>query len=469
MNFKKTAILAAIAVLVITMACGGSKKTETSVMSNNQDSITACNADSLMAQLSPNIPHEVDAVLGLAYNSILPGVQPCFDIFSWQTFVALNWPADAAGNPLPNFTDSAQAQRVWEYYQAPSQVFQTNEFLLPFKGPYKMQPGLKGLHQFATLSSEMAITLPDSIKQATGQPLIDKNLNFVLYEIKMNPDEVNYINTYSLNTTEGQQAFKNDSNSIFFPTGTYTAGIGAMEIKSTWKILVSGKDNFSSYYTRPAVIYVPASQSANKQPLYLKETVGLVAMHIIHKTNRFQTWVWSSFEHINNAPEKAGVDTATNIYAFYNPVCKTCKTNAKPPKANPYVWQIQKPYAANYANIVNSDSFGTQVVRTNPVYVPTDNINKKMQKKLNNLKSVFANYRLIGSQWAISQDSPPFGLILAPDTLANTTLETYVQNSSCTMTCHKFATDAVGAPSDFSFLLAHARSTAYLKAINKKK
>jgi len=103
------------------------------------------------------------------------------------------------------------------------------------------------------------------------------------------------------------------------------------------------------------------------------------------------------------------------------------------------------------------------------VYVPTDNINKKMQKKLNNLKSVFANYRLIGSQWAISQDSPPFGLILAPDTLANTTLETYVQNSSCTMTCHKFATDAVGAPSDFSFLLAHARSTAYLKAINKKK
>src|ERR1700756_1390392 len=291
-NFKKLVVLAFLTVLVFTLACQGNKtpEGEAPVVVVNPDSITACNADSMMNLLSPNIPHEVDATFNLAYNHIQPSVQPCFDIFSWQTFIALNWPADSTGAPLASFTATPQAQRVWEYYKEPSQVFQTNEFILPFTGPFKMQRGLKGLHQFATLSNELTMNLPASIKQATGQPLIDKNLNFVTYEVKMNPDEVKYIEENGLNTKEGQVG-----KTIFFPVGTFTAGVGAMEIKSTWKILVSGIDDSTKYYHRQAIIYVPAKQSATGQPLYLKETVGLVAMHIIHKTNRFQTWVWSSF------------------------------------------------------------------------------------------------------------------------------------------------------------------------------
>jgi len=462
MNFKKLIILSAITALVFTLACNGNKTPEGSptIAVANPDSITACNADSIMALLSSNIPHEVDAKFSLAYDTILPSVQPCFDIFSWQSFIALNWPADSTGVPLATFTANPQAQKVWEHYKDPSEVFQTNEFRLPFAGPYKMQAGLKGLHQFSTLSSELTMNLPDSIKQATGQPLIDKNLNFVTYEIKMNPDEVNYINEYGLNTKEGQEG-----KNIFFPVGTFTAGVGAMEIKATWKILVEGADNFSSYYTRPAVIYVPASQSATGQALYLKETVGLVAMHIIHKTNRFQTWVWSSFEHINNAPDQAQLPTTSNNFSFYNPKCTACAINTPPVHANPYLWQAQKPYAKKYAT---EGTYGTQVVRTNPVYGPTDTINKKMQAKLASINSVFANYRLIGTQWSLKTETFPSRQIFIPNTLANTTLETYKQNSGCTQTCHKHAKDAVDSSADFSFLLSHARSIAYLKALHKK-
>lgn len=465
MYFKKLCILIATAAFIFTVACQGNKNTEagTTPATANPDSITACNADSIMNLLSSNIPHEVDAQFNLAYNHIMPSVQPCFDIFSWQTFIALNWPADANGAPLATFTANPQAQRVWEYYKDPSEVFQTNEFRLPFMGPYKMQAGLKGLHQFSTLSSELTMNLPPNIKQATGQPLIDKNLNFVTYEVRMNPDEVNYIENNGLNTKEGQVG-----KTIFFPAGTYTAGVGAMEIKSTWKILVAGVDDSTKYYHRPAVIYVPANQSATGQALYLRETVGLVAMHIIHKTNRFQTWVWTSFEHIDNAPEQAQVSSAGNNYSFFNPACTTCKIDSPPAPAKPYLWQPKKPYAGKYATIVNNDSFGTQVVRQNPVYAPTDSINKKMQNKLASINSVFANYRLIGTQWSLKTETFPSKQLFIPDTLANTTLETYKQNSGCTQTCHIFATNVVDSSADFSFLLSHARSQAYLKTLQSK-
>jgi len=305
------------------------------------------------------------------------------------------------------------------------------------------------------------MNVPASIKQATGQPLIDKNLNFALYEIRLNKDEVDYILEDSLYTLEGQQ-----KKTISFPSGSAKGQTGAMEIKATWKIL-AGNDDTSKFYHRNAVIYVPANQSASGKALYLTETVGLVSMHIIHKTTKFPFWVWTTFEHIDNAPEQAAVSKAGNYYSFYNPECKSCTENTPvtEPKGG-YIWQTTKPYAKAYA--VNG-MYGTQAVRSNPVYGPTEAVNKVWQSALSQAGSVFANYRLIGSQWSTVADTPPFDTIPAPDTLANTTLETFVQNSSCTMTCHKFAKDAAGKNADFSFILGHARSKSYLERLNKRK
>ncbi|MES2133116.1 MAG: hypothetical protein V4506_12290 [Bacteroidota bacterium] len=359
-----------------------------------------------------------------------------------------------------SFTDDPQSMRVWEYYTDPAVVFETNEQLLPFTGPVKQGSGRKGLRMFAKLSHEL-LNVPASIKEATGQPIIDKNLNFALYEIRLNGDEVDYILQDSLYTLEGQQ-----KRTVNFPAGSAKGNVGAMEIKATWKIL-SGTDDTTKFYHRSAVIYVPANQSASGKPLYLTETVGLVAMHIIHKTTKFPFWVWTTFEHIDNAPELAQVAQAGNQYSFYNPACTSCTQNN--PVTEPtggYIWQTTKPYAKAYAV---DGKYGTQAVRSNPVYAPTEAVNQVWQKALRNMGSVFANYRLIGSQWSVVSETFPADTIPAPDTLANTTLETYIQNSSCTMTCHKFAQDAAGKNADFSFILGHARSTEYLKKLKAAK
>jgi hypothetical protein len=419
----------------------------------------ACGPDTPV--FSSFVPHEVDVFLANGYQGLTPSTQPCFDVFSWQSFVALNWPANSDGSPVKgSFTDDPQSMRVWEYYTDPAVIFETNEQLLPFTGPVKQGSGLKGLRMFAKLSHEL-MNVPASIKEATGQPIIDKNLNFALYEIRLNGDEVDYILKDSLFTLEGQQ-----KRTVSFPAGSATGGVGAMEIKATWKIL-TGADDATKFYHRSAVIYVPANQSASGKPLYLQETVGLVAMHIIHKTTKFPFWVWSTFEHINNAPEQAQVGSAGNQYSFYNPACSSCTENT--PVAEPtggYIWQTTKPYAKAYA--VNGQ-YGTQAVRSNPVYGPTEAVNQTWQKALASAGSVFANYRLIGSQWSVVGETFPADTISAPDTLANTTLETYIQNSSCTMTCHKFAKDAANKGADFSFILGHARSAEYLRKLKSGK
>jgi hypothetical protein len=424
-----------------------------------------CNLDAPVV-FSSNVPHDVDVNLTAGYQGLTPTTQPCFDIFSWQSFVALNWPANPDGSPSQGpITSDISAPRVWEYYKQPSEVFGTNEHLLPFGGIYRAEPGLKGFYTFTKLSNTLAANsnLPASIKQATGQPLIDKNLNFALFEVHLNKDEVDYLVNDSLTTIEGQKG-----KTIKFPAGSVKGPTGAIEIKASWKILEPGKDDTSKFYKRMAVIYVPPSESATGKALYLKELVGLVGMHILHKTEKFPFWVWTTFEHVDDAPQEAAAKTAGNNFSFFNPACTGCTYNNAPtPSAgNKYLWQATKPYAKLYA----TDSlYGTQAVQLDTIYGPTETVNKKWRKALADVGSVFANYRLVGSQWSVVQDAPPFDTVPAPTNLTNITLETFIQPSSCTMTCHKFAKDAVGKPSDFSFIPGHARAAALVRAVKKPK
>src|SRR4051812_24010322 len=74
--------------------------------------------------LSPDIPHDVVAKVSLGYSSLSASVQQPFDEFSWQSFVALNWPADPFGRPLrDSILTHAASPRVWEFYRTPQDVF----------------------------------------------------------------------------------------------------------------------------------------------------------------------------------------------------------------------------------------------------------------------------------------------------------------------------------------------------------
>ena len=281
----------------------------------------------------------------------------------------------------------------------------------------------------------------------------------------MNPDEVAYVRRFRLNTVAGQAAIK----TIEFPKGSYaddsthTGGsVGAMEVKAAWRILQPERgDDTTRYYTRRTHVYVPARNSATGRPLCLPATVGLVGLHIIHKTSAFPDWVWSTFEHVDNAPacapQQHGCGTDGRRYSFYNPACGTaCAVNDSVRRRgdSTFLWSPTAPYAGRYAVNTPAGRFGSQITRTQTVYPPTDSVDAVWRRRV---PGVWKNYRLVGSQWKRG-DSPSGYIPSAPDTLRNTVLESFIPQGSSCINCHQFARAArdTSKSADFSFLLSLA-------------
>ncbi|WP_204345297.1 hypothetical protein [Psychroserpens algicola] len=413
------------------------------------------------------------------YSSVLtPDIQPSFDNFSWQSFVALNWASDASGNAIgSSITDYQDSLRVWERFTDASKVFSADHSEL--KNLKSSHPMAKVISQNSKVSNALNV---NGFLEADDFPLIDKNLNFVVYEVKMNAVEEAYIASNNLTTKEDIYNYVHDSKtSIELPVNTTTKE-GAIEIKASWRILDATKgDDLSKYYTQDATIYVSSENSVSGQSFTFKATIGLVGLHILRKTEKFQNWIWTTFEHVDNVPDniqQAQTNQETN-WSFYNSECLNCPVNQPPSHIFPrditasndtvYKWNTTAPYAKPYgvsiAGEADHKTFGTQVTRVYPVYYCTEQLNDLWQSKLSESGSVFANYKLIGTQWMVPTDgAPPAIKINAPSLLANTTAETYMQEGSSCISCHTFATVKYVTKSidttittDFSFTFGYAQ------------
>ena len=409
-----------------------------------------------------------------------------FDYFAWQMFVALNWPADANGQPSDQhgIGQAPEAPRMWESYKTPAQVF-----------PGNAAPGTCGEGGGRlVLNQTSKLTTNSFIEPFTPYPLIDSAGNFVVYDIRMNDVEADYIASNGLQTKEGQQAF---GKAWDLPRGKGSSP-GAIELKTAWRVFADPKDA-KAFFSVPGRVEVDAKNSATGQPLCLDVTLGLVGMHIMQKIStpaQFSDyWVWATFEHASNAPLAGGATpsgvnahalnppekplascpapaTARGTWSFYDSRCtdngKSCEVNAPPakPKGGSYLWSGQPPYAEAY---LKDGKYGTQVTRCWRVYETANQVSDQFQQALDG--SVWANYRLIGAQWAqgASEGAPSIAPYAAPFYLTNTTLETYLQINeigikpnlgkapgSC-IACHNFATDSAGNNANFSFLAGYAQ------------
>jgi hypothetical protein len=431
-------------------------------------------------ELCSDVPHEVLIPFNMiGYDSrISPVKQPPFDQISWQSFVALNWPADMNGNPrsVPFGSDNTSL-RVWENYALADTVFIAGD------GKPLMQLALKPgddrakkqLYQLSKFAQDIHIN--GAFFEADGSTLIDKNLNYVLYEERINADEWNYINNNGLRTQTGQLNYiarDNNTKTIDLPAGFYPEGqwgnpdsgaVGAIEIKAAWRILnPAWGDDTSHYYHQQALVTIPGENTWSGNPLQFTATVGLVGLHILHNTEKFNRQIWSTFEHIDNAPDSGAAEPG-KIYTFFNPSYKGAYYQ-KPQQVNGKVgmWNDTPPYALAYgvdsAGNPGKPIFGTQAPRYYPIYISTDSINKVWRQKLQG--TIWYYYQLVGTQWFSGEELTTPN---APIYLANTTLETYIQPSASCITCHNFAVIA-GTPedsmkslhyrSDFSFLFRHA-------------
>lgn len=397
------------------------------------------------------------------YMLIEKGAQDPFDVFSWQAMVALNWPANVGGVPLSGRIGSAPDNpRVWQSFTRRDTLF----------------PPDPAMQACGSSLSEITVLIGDLV-QSDRNILVDRDGNPVVYSTYANPVVADFIRANDLNNAAGQDRFT-DSKPIGFPQGRLAenatgkaAAAPSVTLKMAWRIL--DKDsNVGRYFTRPGMIHIPAARSRNGKPACQSVTLGLVGMHIAVRTlsGHGNEWIWSTFEHVDNAPVAENARDVNSIYAeelfpggcamptktiskqysFFDPNCASCRTNVPP--AETWTWAMTAPHARNHDG---TKIPGSQIVRCWDIFGSTAAVNDIWADKLKG--TVWANYMLISTQWRATDKSPLFENGELPRYLTNLTLESFQQtaNNGTCLGCHTTARTASSAPADFVFMMQRAK------------
>jgi hypothetical protein len=405
-------------------------------------------------QLTPQqLPGDVDVALKrrLEGEQKFPEVQRLFDLWSWQAFISLNWPTDASGKRTddatqpPAWTLWTGSTRVFLPHGAPPAVCKTGTELAaasaanlevtlargyaPTRLPEQLDSRRVRLLAVTSAVNDLsALVSTEDIKQAFSGPIIDQNGNFVFYEILIDKHELDYICQNKLYSKAGQEDFAKTHNAVDLPSGVDTEDAsGAFELKLAWKILTAS-DDASRYLTEKALIPSPSTGGAPALPP-TPIPIGLVGMHIAHKSASSKQWIWGTFEQVDNLD----VDSVAHPKlkpSFFDPSCAICVPNQEPPqKGNTWLMTPK-----------------TQIVRSIPIPADKQSLNREAQTALAKAGSPLQYYQLIDTQWPTDPSAPPTpwnaGLPGAvnnksggnptPVYLTNSTMETYFQGPSST-------------------------------------
>ncbi|MFT6333470.1 MAG: hypothetical protein ACJATI_000197 [Halioglobus sp.] len=337
--------------------------------------------------------------------------------FAWQEFIALNWPAVSNGRGAPDtnqkngFISASQLGSstytpVWQTYWHRNELFPATDSVpvvpsikdttppryqytnsYPYggagNGDYTLWNNLDEINELgedAVFAHSIAVT---SHPYTSG---VDSTYQ-VLYEAKMNFDGSNYINEYGLNIDSTRSTLKaqtvaaisangvcgaDPTQYICLPCGDLSSGIeGNIEIKSAWRKLTSDEANSNKYHIQNVIYYhnTPIPGSSKLQQSYYTDTMGLVGLHIIHKTKTFPNFVYATWEHVDNLD----VDTTTNKRLVYTEIENTSDFGDK-------------------AQTVHN------ILRTHPIPNSISSVNDMVEQYLNSQHSVWQYYKLINVQ-----------------------------------------------------------------------
>lgn len=400
-----------------------------------------CNAKLSPLAVTWQLPADVEGELQQSNFNV---VQRAVDSFAWQEFIALNWPALTGdgdrGEPDKNLAINAPGPRVWETWKETNEVYLPNGAVpQPWHSNEPLPDGLKGDGKTKVLFRQSKVDevlnddfQPTKADGALPGTLTDQWGNVVRYEIRMNKVLFDYVVDNKLYNPEQQALLRQ-----------IDAPDGSILIKAAWREI--NPEESSRFHTMPA--YVQDLTTGK----YQLQQVGLVGFHIMYKTPSTPQWIWSTYEQVDNVP---GLDhsTATNtVFSFYGDRCVNCLTNQQTIPGVPNQVTRRTP-------IPHQDPDCSQTTQA------VDNIaelNRLVQEGLKD--SVWANYELINAQWArpksASDQSPVTLFKVLPALLANTTMETYIQETSSCMGCHSMARSSnvkKFASADFSFTFADA-------------
>lgn len=486
---KLSAAAFALCAITAAIALGACNSSNTATVATSQPTtITCAAAGNIDNAKNPAPPTVIDATCAqLPYTPAVQKAggegfgskvtnQQAADMYSWLSFIAVNWPANPSTcTPDTGKSILSASGPTWLTWSSPAQIFkksgapdawcggsaapngtalsalqQTQITSLPaaVRTIAKANPQITLYLSHSAKSEDLISSVPllragakpsplQEILQSTDRPIVDQNGRFARYSVVVGYDEYNFIKAKSLFTRAGQAS----AGDITFPSSDpSTNNQGGLELKAAWKVMGPG-DNPSNFYTQQAIVY--NDQDGQPSPGGGIVTVGLISLHIIHKAQGQPSWTWSTFEQEDN--------TTTS---FYNPHCvpptkllgNDCLPNQ--PTAGPDAKELSpagKPL-----------QFPTQIQPKPYSTVTGDDYNAAFQKLL--AGTPWAHYKLVSTQWT----SGATGVV--PAFVASTVQETFVPKLTSTgqtldgcNACHHFATTTAKKDADFSFLLSKAQ------------
>jgi len=438
--------------------------------------------------LSGEVPRVVPA-FPIQYSGVQQ--RPFFDVFMWQNFIALMWPAEPGSHGVPYRPDdpsvfgdySAGRVPVWMTWKQSFDLFPgAGQTPVGWDAPNGTPDVCTNVEEtpgkpvFVRVSKFR--TVADEVNQAFGGPLPDQTGLFTRYEVRMNRAEYDFIRD---NGYYDQANWP--SGGIYLPASNAGA-VGSIEIKAAWRDLTEVPGEYRDrFFTTSALAVVPETctgpESPGGQPTKCRcrnLEVGLVGFHVAHKTEQFPQWVWSTFEQADNLGDDDVTPTPAGMTpSYYDP--EAYRKHRGVPRVNP----AAHPGSSRVPAADDFDPTPINVVRLGQIpSTPQTSSGKDVSTlALNRLyrtgvlaDSVWRYYLLVGSQWSTLPSAPyptPQPYISPPDfgcedgaapavggvpfpqcLLANVTMETYHQYDSC-QNCHQ---GAQRAGADSSWMLA---------------
>jgi hypothetical protein len=264
--------------------------------------------------------------------------------FAWNTFFALSWPAQSP-EELRGVPDTRKAFTdggipVWDTWKEKRQLYRVEQLLggsvwsAKDPGPFQTPPtGHDPNSRIPMCSGETAPAGETRVLQAskidnfadetdeiglvalwsntTAYPT-DKSL--VRYQVKFNQDYWNYVRSNRFYTSDPLNQYISRHTSASAPVGTVDFPVssnseqpssnGTIMLKTGWRML--SNDAEASHYYAVEMLYYDEEQGAT---CYRTGDFGLVAIHVVRKTEQFPYFFFSTFEHKENYP---------NVYAYAN-------------------------------------------------------------------------------------------------------------------------------------------------------
>jgi hypothetical protein len=245
----------------------------------------------------------------------------------------------------------------------------------------------------------------------------------VLFMAKVNDVELNYV---------WDRPFAPASASLSFPhpevNGPQASTVSTIEVKSAWRRVsdiqpASIRDNF---HQANATYYVGDEENYTQ----VNEPFALIGLHIIQKTDNYQTFIFSTFEHVDSVTTNADGDIIDpNIDLSYNTLAygadSPSQTNAygaysKNLPGQPSANNVRTDHTLPPAGPVTGDRYPVERLKT--ISKEVNDVNNQVAALIP-ANSVWKNYRLKGVQAVPSSYPVNNGTVPQDYYLANIVVE----------------------------------------------